>query len=73
MINGVGLIIPFQDLKNYDYKKIEKILKEQIINEVETALEQQPLNMTLELEERFGQPVVRIVTKVIIDFDIEES
>lgn len=69
MIKAVGLCISFEDLQNYDYKKIEKILKEHIINEVVKEVERSELNINFELSERFGKAIVRIETKVIIDLN----
>jgi hypothetical protein len=71
MIKQVGLMISLEDLQNYDYKKIEKLLKDQLINVVQKELEQERtnLNIKFELEERFGQTIVRAFAEVIIDFN----
>ena len=69
MIKQVGLMISIEDLQNYDYKKIEKLLKDQLFNVLQKELEHSNLNIKFELEERFNQTVVRAFAEVIIDFN----
>lgn len=69
MIKGVGLIISIEDLQNYDYKKIEKLLKDKIINDVQKEVEESDLNIYCELDEIKGKTVLKVGTKFIIDFN----
>lgn len=69
MIKQVGLMIAIEDLQNYDYKKIEKALKNNIIDAVQKELEHSNLNIKFELEERFNQTIVRVFAEVIVDFN----